>query len=100
MGKQGCETGFYDSCTDYLQAALERATNELKDNLDMTHFYGYVASPTNISQELKMAKFSHDNYLDKHGQRTHLHRAHQMPFDAKLRKKKKYKKMKLIGQSG
>ena len=98
MGKQGCNTGFYDSCTDYLQAALDRASSELKDKIDMTHFYGYVAHPANISRELKMAKFTHDNQLDKHGQRTHLHRTHPLPFDKKMRKKKKYKKLDNIGQ--
>ena len=98
MGKQGCDTGFYDSCTDYLQAALDRATSELNENLDMSHYYGYVASPTNISRELKMAKFTHDNYLDKHGQRTAIHRTHQIPFDKKMQKKKKYKKLKAMGQ--
>ena len=92
MGQQGCETGFYDSCTDYLQAALESAHREVKNQTDLTHFYGYVANPINITQDLKMARFTHDNTLEKHGERTNVHRTHAIPFDAKLRKKKKFKK--------
>ena len=85
MGQQGCQTGFYDSCTDYLEAALEAASNEVADNLDLTHFYGYIPNPANISLELKSAKFLHDNNLEKHGQRTHVHRTHPLPFDTKLK---------------
>ena len=95
MGQQGCETGFYDSCTDYLQAALTSAQKEVKNQEDLTHLYGYVANPTNITQDLKLARFTHDRKLEKHGQRTHLHRTHELPFDVKLRKKKKFKKKKL-----
>ena len=36
----------------------------------------------------------HDHNLDRIGEKSNVHRCHKLPFDAKLKKKKKYKRPK------
>ena len=40
------------------------------------------------------AKQLHDHNLDRIGEKSNVHRCHKLPFDAKLKKKKKYKRPK------
>ena len=41
-----------------------------------------------------VAKQLHDHNLDRIGEKSNVHRCHKLPFDAKLKKKKKYKRPK------
>ena len=45
-------------------------------------------------QHYKWAIESHDQYLDKRGPTSKSHRTFALPIDEKLRKKKKYRKVK------
>ena len=92
MGLEGCEAQLYDSCTDFLQACLDVGKNETYSNL--FKLYNYRFDFQNVKKQLDTAKQLHDHRLDKIGEKSHLHRCHKIPFDEKLKKKKKFKRPK------
>lgn len=92
MATQACEAGLYDACTDFYQACLEIGQEELEHNVTLSRLFGYEFNRDNVERTLATAIKVHDHTLDHAGQRSTLHRCHKLPFDKKLRKKKKYKK--------
>jgi hypothetical protein len=92
MAKKGCEVELYDTCTDFYQAAIDQTMLEMKNNVSLTHLFGYNPDLNGLVKTMATSKLLHDHALDKRGQRSHVHRTHNLPFDEKLRKKKKFKK--------
>ena len=93
MGLEGCKAQLYDSCTDFLQACINTGKNESDANI-FKH-YNYTFDFQNVKKQLDTAKQLHDHRLDRIGEKSHTHRCHKLPFDEKLRKKKKFKRPKV-----
>merc|ERR1711976_66773 len=92
MGLEGCNAQLYDSCTDFLQACIDTGKNE--SDADVFKHYNYTFDFQNVKKQLDTAKQLHDHRLDRIGEKSHTHRCHKLPFDEKLRKKKKFKRPK------
>ena len=96
MGQEGWKSNLLDSCTDLLEATLKVGKKELEKNISLNQYFGYVYEPSTVKHNLKSAIFVHDSKLDKRGPKSAFHRTHQLPFDKKLRKKKKFKNPKVL----
>lgn len=85
IGIAAANQGFYDASIDWLTLAKERYNREKHG--------GEVFSKDikEIKKRLKDGKAIHDHYLDRKGVISNEHRCKRLPFDEKLRKKKKYK---------
>ena len=92
MAEEGYGAYLFDSSTDFYQAALQVGKNEKVDT--EPKYFSFKYSPSKVQKSFSLAKKVHDHHLDRAGPRSADHRCHQMPFDEKLRKKKKYKKAK------
>ena len=80
--------GYHDTGIEWLELARQRINSK---------------QTAGLSEEMKMidvrirdAKKIHDHFLDKSGVVGASHRCNRLPFDEKLRKKKKYKAAKKI----
>ena len=87
IGVSSVNEGYYDTGIEWLQ--LARARLALEDKLDFLD--GGIKQ---LDDHIKTAKQIHDHYLDKTGEVGAKHRCNRLPFDEKLRKKKKYKAAK------
>ena len=87
IGVSTVNAGYHDTGLEWLQLAREKINSQQERSV--------------LSEELKMidvrirdAKKIHDHFLDKSGVVGSTHRCNRLPFDEKLRKKKKYKAAK------
>ena len=96
MSQEGWNSVLLDSCTDLLEATLEVGKKEHEQNISLTQYFGHVHDPSTVKNDLKNAIFLHDRKLDQKGPKSALHRTHKLPFDKKLRKKKKFKNPKVL----
>ena len=87
IGVSTVNAGYHDTGIEWLQLAREKIHSQQDRSV--------------LSEELKMidvrirdAKKIHDHFLDKSGVVGSSHRCNRLPFDEKLRKKKKYKAAK------
>ena len=79
--------GYYDTGIAWLELARDKAA--LEENMEFLD--GGVKE---LDVHINTAKKIHDHYLDKTGVIGAKHRCNTLPFDEKLRKKKKYKAAK------
>ena len=96
MSQEGWNSNLLDSCTDLLEATLEVGKKELEQNISLTQYFGHVHDPSTVKNNLKSSIFIHDRKLDQKGPKSAIHRTHRLPFDKKLRKKKKFKNPKVL----
>ena len=96
MSQEGWNSNLLDSCTDLLEATLEVGKKELEQNISLTQYFGHVHDPSTVKNNLKSSIFIHDRKLDQKGPKSAIHRTHRLPFDKKLRKKKKFKNPKAL----
>lgn len=84
LGKLAFNRGFYDRATEWMDAAIWMAkrSNATEQNIQI------------LEGILKTMQNKHDVVLEKKGPRDRGWRTFLVPFDEKLRKKKKYKKIK------
>ena len=87
IGVSSVNEGYYDTGIEWLQ--LARAKVALEDKLEFLD--GGIKQ---LDDHIKTAKQIHDHYLDKTGEVGAKHRCNRLPFDEKLRRKKKYKAAK------
>ncbi len=85
IGISAANQGFYDASIDWLTLAKERYYSE-KSSDEL-----FSRDIKDIKKRLKDGKAIHDHYLDRKGVISSEHRCKRLPFDEKLRKKKKYK---------
>ena len=83
LGIAGTNRGWLDTSISWYEAALSNVTQaDSKDDI--------IFAKT----QMKDAKKTHDHYLMTRGPISEIHRTNALPFDAKLKKKKKFKKVK------
>ena len=92
MASEGHDSFLYDASTEFFMAAAEKALEEEKSGVDLKHLFGYVPESKTLFNMVKTARKIHDHQLDKKGPVGHTRRTNLLPFDEKLRKKKKFKK--------
>ena len=81
--------GWFDTSVEWLQQALSNIKkSDSKEDILRAKY------------TLKQIKFTHDAWLDKSGPVSKSHRTFAIPFDSKLRKKKKFKKVTSKGTVG
>ena len=73
---------------------LQLAKKEFKPDTKLELGYTHERALKKGNDALSKAKQTHDHLLDKRGPVTQTHRTFTVPFDAKLKKKKKYKNLK------
>jgi len=83
LGDAAAARGLMDAACDWYEIALEKAANATSAR-ELGH----------LKKVISAAKQVHDHYLDKRGRVSSRHRCHPRPFDAKLAKKKKFKRAK------
>ena len=81
IGLEALSRKWYDSGIEWLHLALNGTNGD--DS----------AIKKLLKSHIKQAYQAHDHMLEKHGPISLLHRSYPRPFDPKLRKKKKYKKV-------
>ena len=81
--------GWFDTSIEWLQQAL---SNIKKSD--------YKEDILRAKYTQKQIKSTHDAWLDKSGPVSKSHRTFPIPFDSKLRKKKKFKKVTSKGTVG
>ncbi|XP_059097158.1 prolyl 4-hydroxylase subunit alpha-2-like isoform X2 [Tigriopus californicus] len=84
LGKLSFNRGFYDRATEWIDAAIWMAKRSNASEQIIQNFQGMLRTMQN----------KHDVVLEKKGPRNRSWRTFLVPFDEKLRKKKKYKKIK------
>merc|ERR1712223_297310 len=94
IATESCDAQLYDSCTDFFQACLDVGKNEKPNDNNVAKFFTFQFDEKHVMKLLDNAKQVHDHNLDKIGEKSKLHRCHKLPFNAKLKKKKKFKKLK------
>ena len=94
IASESYDAQLYDSCTDFLQACLDVGKNEKPYENNVAKFFNYKFDENHAQKLLDTVKNIHDHNLDKLGEKSNLHRCHKLPFNAKLKKKKKFKKPK------
>ena len=57
----------------------------------MSQYFGFTFNQSMIEDQLDKVKKIHDHTLDRVGPKSSTHRTHHIPFDKKLKKKKKFK---------
>ena len=87
IGVSSVNEGYYDTGIQWLELARDKLV--MGENLDFLD--GGIKQ---LDNHIKAAKQIHDHYLDKSGVVGAKHRCNRLPFDEKLRKKKKYKAAK------
>ena len=87
LAKLAFNRGFYDRAIEWMSAAIDFA--KIPENKAKKE---YLKSSEDI---LRTMKVKHDAVLDKKGPRGEDWKTYTVPFDAKLLKKKKYKKFKV-----
>lgn len=113
MGTEASGNGLYDSAADMLELAISQRKKEIESKEDLSYLRDYnmdIHTLETLAQTAKKVRINliglfaylhwsrwnpfqvHDHYLDTRGQKSVAHRTHQLPFDKKLRKKKKFKK--------
>lgn len=92
MGTEASGNGLYDSAADMLELAISQRKKEIESKEDLSYLRDYNMDIHTLETLAQTAKKVHDHYLDTRGQKSVAHRTHQLPFDKKLRKKKKFKK--------
>ena len=94
FSNEGQQNLLYDAATTFIEAAAEKAKTDEGDKevskLFRTH-YGSVMGFKQLDKLSTSLKKVHDHYLEKKGSAGLYMRTHSVPFDTKLRKKKKYK---------
>ena len=83
IGIATCNKHLFDTCIQWLELAKTIADSRIK-SLDK-------GLAREIGRHLKWAKNIHDQSLEKYGPISMNHRTNAVPFDKKLRKRKKYK---------
>ena len=86
IGTRACNRGWMDTCVTWFNLALEKAPEKAGSKEELSRM-----------KELKKVRATaiktHDFYLEKRGPISKDSRTFPIPFDEKLRKKKKYKKL-------
>ena len=85
LGISACNRGWWDSGLAWLQLALDRHDPTTDQDGSIKR---------ELLQRLHEGKLYHDKLLDKRGPFGDDHRTNQLPFDAKLAKKKKFTKVR------
>ena len=88
IGISACNRQWFDSCTKWLELAIKRWPGDKTSE-------GYKSA----LRSLQMARTVHDKTLEARGplgKGKLKHRTFLLPFDEKLRKKKKYKKVRSL----
>lgn len=96
LSNEGQQNSLFDAATTFVEAAAEKAREEKETGVRVGHlFTSHFGSVMDYKQLEKLSaslKKIHDHHLNKRGTSAGLYmRTHRLPFDAKLRKKKKYK---------
>ena len=86
IGVSSVNEGYYDTGIEWLQLARARVAQEESPS--------WISGIKQLDRHIKQAKQIHDHYLEKTGVVGAKHRCNRLPFDEKLRKKKKYKAAK------
>ncbi len=86
LGKLAFNRGFYDRATEWLEAAIWKA-----EEVEKTRSEEYIKI---LKSTLATMKAKHDKVLVQKGPRGENWKTFRVPFDQKLAKKKKYKKIK------
>ncbi|XP_023321781.1 prolyl 4-hydroxylase subunit alpha-3 [Eurytemora carolleeae] len=85
IGMHAANAGFYDSGVDWLQLArIKYHTNRKNGEL-------FTETTESIDSRLRDAIKIHDHWLETRGVVGETHRCNHLPFNTKLRKKKKYR---------
>ena len=87
IGVSTINAGYYDTGIEWLELARQKIRAE-KEKIFMTE------DLSAIDTRIRDAKKIHDHFLDKSGVVGAGHRCNRVPFDEKLRRKKKYKAAK------
>ena len=93
MAIQANGASLHHATADFYAEAYKKAKEEIVSGVDQTHIFGYVAEPKVILSRFKTAQKIHDHNLETRGPLGTTYRVHPVPYDQKLKKKKKYKKM-------
>ena len=88
LSKLAFNRGFYDRAIEWMEVAIRFAKTA-----EIVPKKSYI---TSLEDTMKTLKQKHDLVLDKKGPRGDTWRTYTLPFDAKLYKKKKYKKYKAL----
>ena len=83
IGIAGTNRGWLDTSISWYEAALSNVT-EADSNDDIIF----------AKSQMNDAKKTHDHWLMTRGPISEVHRTNALPFDGKLKKKKKFKKVK------
>lgn len=83
IGVGATNSGWWDNGITWFQIAKQRQQDETDLKIKKA-----------LEQKLREGKIYHDKLLDQRGQFGSSHRCFPVPFDKKLRKKKKYKNVK------
>ena len=92
IGTVACNNRWFDVCIQWYEIA-KPLLSSIKDKTSQND---YVKE---FIQHYNWAIEAHDKYLDLRGPTSKNHRTFALPFDEKLRKKKKYKKVRKSGQT-
>ena len=95
MSIEASANGLLDAACDTMEAAVTLAKEEESRGEKIKFKYeheGKRITSEILEKLMKTARKVHDHYLDTKGMKSRAHRAHQLPFDKKLKKKKKFKK--------
>jgi len=110
MGKEAEAHRLFDSACDFLGLAVDLAKEKEEDlsflfdqgqNLDELEKFLEQTKKVKLRVDILLMHFYndnnnyykvHDHWLDRRGMKGRLYRTHQYPYDAKLRKKKKFRK--------
>ena len=84
IGVRAINEGHYDTGIVWLELAYDKLKNNPFDGMKTVDL-------EDLKKSIKTAKTIHDHYLEKAGVVGAKHRCNRVPFDEKLRKKKKYK---------
>lgn len=94
MALEASAHGLYDASAAFLEEATKKAALEAKEKIDLSHLFGYNLTLKELQHMTTTAKKVHDEILVKRGMKSSHHRTFQYPFDPKLKKKKKFSKVK------
>jgi prolyl 4-hydroxylase len=84
LGTAACNRGWWDTGLEWYEVGIDKYKRG--DDPGMT-----VKEVQEVQAKMKTAKGIHDQLLDKRGAISPSHRCYPLPFDEKLRKKKKYR---------